>query len=66
MKFILSRGLMVHLRVLDGDDKAVQGALVAGVRAAPTLFLIDRQGVLRQADLEVNGLEARLEEFLKP
>jgi hypothetical protein len=37
-----------------------------GVRAAPTLFLIDRQGVLRQADLEINGLETRLEELVKP
>jgi protocatechuate 3,4-dioxygenase beta subunit len=37
-----------------------------GVRAVPTLFLIDRQGVLRQTDLELDDLEARLEELLKP
>jgi protocatechuate 3,4-dioxygenase beta subunit len=37
-----------------------------GARATPGLFLIDRGGVLRQADVEADALEARLEELLKP
>src|SRR5262249_17944462 len=33
-----------------------------GIRAVPTLFLIDRQGVLRFADVEPDALEGRVEE----
>jgi protocatechuate 3,4-dioxygenase beta subunit len=36
-----------------------------GVRATPTLFLIDRQGTLRRADVEPATLEAALGEILK-
>jgi hypothetical protein len=35
------------------------------VRAAPTLFLLDRGGVLRHADVELDTLEERLGELLK-
>jgi hypothetical protein len=37
-----------------------------GTRATPALFLIDRKGVLRYADVDVDALEARLDELLKP
>jgi protocatechuate 3,4-dioxygenase beta subunit len=36
-----------------------------GVRATPALFLLDRQGVLRYADLDSSELEARVGELLK-
>jgi hypothetical protein len=36
------------------------------VRATPTLFLIDRQGVLRHLDVETDDLEGRLAEVLRP
>jgi hypothetical protein len=35
------------------------------VRATPTLFLIDRQGTLRQVDLELEALQEQVEELLK-
>jgi hypothetical protein len=36
-----------------------------GVEATPTLFLVDRQGILRQIDPELDRVEERLEELLK-
>jgi protocatechuate 3,4-dioxygenase beta subunit len=36
------------------------------VRATPTLFLVDRQGVLRHLDVELDDLDARLDDLLKP
>lgn len=41
-----------------------EAALKYGVRATPTLFLIDRKGILRHADAEVDGLEKRIEGLL--
>jgi hypothetical protein len=37
-----------------------------GVRANPTVFLIDRSGVLCFADVNLNVLESHLDEMLKP
>jgi hypothetical protein len=37
-----------------------------GAKATPAIFLIDRQGVLRYADVEPDALETRLQELLKP
>jgi len=37
-----------------------------GVKAAPVLFLIDRQGVLRYSDVEADALVVRCQELLKP
>jgi hypothetical protein len=37
-----------------------------GVRATPTLFLIDRQGILRFADVDPDELPRRIEALLKP
>jgi protocatechuate 3,4-dioxygenase beta subunit len=36
-----------------------------GVRAAPTLFVMDREGLLKFADVEPDDLEARVDELLK-
>jgi hypothetical protein len=36
-----------------------------GVKATPTLFLIDRQGKLRHADIEADRLDASIEALLK-
>jgi protocatechuate 3,4-dioxygenase beta subunit len=36
-----------------------------GIRAAPSLFLIDRQGTLRVADVELDALAARIDELLR-
>jgi hypothetical protein len=35
-----------------------------GIRATPTLFLIDKQGVLRYADVKVEELEGKIKGLL--
>jgi uncharacterized GH25 family protein len=53
---------IVHGGIVPGYAEAIQKY---GVRATPTLFLIDKKGMLRQADVKPEELDSKIQELLK-